>query len=216
MFASGPGGSRTHSIPRSKREWSPGCRPGHRSRVTQAGIEPAWFPACAGLVCQLPAESREPRRSDLNRQLSGSEPDVLPLNYSGGVLCAAISSSSGRRIRTFTGSFKDCQPTISRSPRVSRGSRTRLAGLEDQDLAARSETLLPNQQRKGWELNPQALSGRPFSRRLPSPVGLPFRRHAQTITTTLSRTQGLVVPNNSEWVCSESLSVRFFNAKGVA
>jgi hypothetical protein len=45
---------------------------------------------------------------------------------------------------------------------------------------------------------------------------LPFRRHAQTITTTLSRTQGLVVPNNSEWVCSESLSVRFFNAKGVA
>ena len=45
-----------------------------------------------------------------------------------------ICRGSGKRIRTFIACFKDRRPTISRSPRVPCGSRTRLAGLEGRHL----------------------------------------------------------------------------------
>ena len=41
------------------------------------------------------------------------------------------ASGSGRRIRTSIAWFKARQPAVSRSPRVPRGSRTRLSSLED-------------------------------------------------------------------------------------
>jgi hypothetical protein len=59
--------------------------------------------------------------------------------------------SSGRRSRTFMSSFKDCRPTISRSPRVPGGNQTRLAGLEDRRL----RRLAKGTKRKERESNPQ-------------------------------------------------------------
>jgi hypothetical protein len=48
-------------------------------------------------------------------------------------------------------SFKDCRPTISRSPRVPCGNRTHLAGLEDQGLCHSAK----GTKRKERESNPQ-------------------------------------------------------------
>jgi hypothetical protein len=108
-----------------------------------------------------------PGKSEINQApevgieptFSGSEPDVLPLNYPGVIRptlrkkktahaergttlrnqnhslgawghfeISPRALHSGRRIRTFTSSFKGCQPTISRSPSVSEGKRQRAKG----------------------------------------------------------------------------------------
>ena len=62
---------------------------------------------------------------------------------------------SGRRSRTFMCSFKDRRPTISRSPRVPCGNRTRLPGLVDRCHADRPRA---QKKRKERELNPQGSS----------------------------------------------------------
>src|SRR5262249_44271835 len=73
-----------------------------------------------------------------------------------------------------TSSFKDCRPTISRSPKVPCGNRTHLAGLEDQCL----RRLAKGTKAEGEGVEPSRLIARPFSGRLPSPIGLPFRKAA--------------------------------------
>ncbi len=86
-----------------------------------------------------------------------------------------ILSSSGRSIRTSAVRFKAGEPTASRSPRVPRGGRTRLSGLVNRCLAARPGAQLTQILRaEGEGVEPPKLIARPLSRRLPSPVGLPF------------------------------------------
>lgn len=89
-------------------------------------------------------------------------------------LSKSASFSSGGRNRTHTRWFKASEPTVSRprNIRVPCGTRTHVAGLEDQCLRRSAKGTY---QRKERELNPQGIAARPFSRRLPSPIGLPFR-----------------------------------------
>jgi hypothetical protein len=60
---------------------------------------------------------------------------------------------------------------VSRSPRVPCGSRTHLSGLEDQHLCHSAK----GTKAEGEGVEPSRLIARPFSGRLPSPIGLPFR-----------------------------------------
>ena len=62
--------------------------------------------------------------------------------------------------------------------RVPCGSRTHLASLEGWNLC-RSAKGTYESRRKERESNPQGCYARPLSRRLPSPVGLPFRKAAE-------------------------------------
>ena len=66
---------------------------------------------------------------------------------------------------------------VSRFPRAPRGSRTRLSGLEDRCLcrSARDASRQTISKAEGGGVEPPRLIARPCSRRLPSPVGLPFR-----------------------------------------
>ena len=45
-------------------------------------------------------------------------------------------------------------------------------------LPSKPKESLPHGRRKERESNPQGIAARPFSRRLPSPVGLPFRKQS--------------------------------------
>jgi hypothetical protein len=72
-------------------------------------------------------------------------------------------------------SFKDCRPTISRSPRVPCGNRTHLAGLEDQCLCRSANDAWlaePIESGRGGSRTLKGIMPRPTSNRLPSPVGL--------------------------------------------
>ena len=92
--------------------------------------------------------------------------------------CQTDFEGSGRRNRTLISWFKARQRAVSPSPnvvakRVSCGSRTRLASLEGWHLCrSANDTCL---QAEGEGVEPSRLIAHPFSRRLPSPVGLPFR-----------------------------------------
>ena len=55
--------------------------------------------------------------------------------------------------------------------RAARIGRSRLRSADEHDLYPEERY----QQRKGQELNLQGVAARPLSKRLPSPVGLPFR-----------------------------------------
>ena len=108
---------------------------------------------------------------------------------------------------------------ISRFPRAPRGSRTRLSDLASPRLTARPGThrindcfecgigesnpgrLVGSQEschwtnpadfrRKGRESNPQGLSPRPGSNRVPSPVGLPLRFTARPFTPSFTAFAG--------------------------
>ena len=46
-------------------------------------------------------------------------------------------------------SFKDCRPTISRSPRVPCGNRTHLTGLEDRRLSRSAKSTLLSSGKRG-------------------------------------------------------------------
>ena len=105
---------------------------------------------------------------------AGSEPDVLPVRRprnSKLLDTAALAKVRGEGVRTFIAWFKARQPTVSRSPRVPCGNRTHLAGLEDQHLCRSAK----GTKAEGEGVEPSRLIARPFSRRLPSPIGLPFR-----------------------------------------
>ena len=82
-------------------------------------------------------------------------------------------ASSGRRNRTFISCFKGRRPTVSRSPRVLCESRTRLARLEAWSLCRSAKSTLLSAEGERVELS--RLIARPLSKRLPSPIGLPFR-----------------------------------------
>ena len=88
---------------------------------------------------------------------------------------AIRSTPSGNRTRSasFKGSRRDYAPE-----RVSCGSRTRLAGLEDRSLC-RSAKDTSCFKRKVRESNPQGREARPGSSGVPSPVGLTFRKAAE-------------------------------------
>ena len=95
-------------------------------------------------------------------------------------------SGSGRRSRTFIACFKDRQPTISRSPSHNK-SHCKLQNANFKfaicilqfaiPSLASSLILHPSSflQAEGEGVEPSRLIARPFSRRLPSPFGLPFR-----------------------------------------
>jgi hypothetical protein len=92
-----------------------------------------------------------------NQRPPGSGPGVTTSSDCPGIVHfrhATRHHGSGRRSRTFMSSFKDCRPTISRSPRVPCGNRTRLAGLEDQCLRRSAK----GTKRKERESNPQGSS----------------------------------------------------------
>ncbi len=109
-----------------------------------------------------------------------SERPVLPLDHpalfvsSGHVV---HSKSSGRRIRTFTSCFKGRWPAISRSPNNQEcpaGVEPASPGWKPGTFAARPRARVSSR-RKERESNPQGRQARPLSKRLPSPIGLPFQ-----------------------------------------
>ena len=134
--SSGSGGVRTRSISRFEREWSSGCLPSHFSppSITQGGnrthTRSGLSRAARATLAYLGGEPAPGAGFEPNSP--GSEPGVeatqLPRNQ-----CyrtdTPFARGSGRRNRTFIRDFKDRWPTVSRSPRVSCGSRTRVIGL---------------------------------------------------------------------------------------
>jgi hypothetical protein len=113
-------------------------------------------------------------------------PDCLPSQP----LCELSKSSflsSGGRSRTHTHWFKASEPTISRPRnrwRVPCGNRTHLTGLEDQSLRRSAKGTVVSGRRGSRTLKARA---RPFSGRLPSPIGLPFRSLDGWIRTSVLR-----------------------------
>jgi hypothetical protein len=148
---SGPGGIRTLSISRSEREWSASCLPSHESIEQFRGLE----------------SNQRPPRSERGVTTSS--------NYPGSSEISKLKSPiRGGGFEPPPPGSKPSSLPVSRSPRASRGSRTRLSGLEDRCLgrSARDASISPRAEGEGVE--PPRLIARPFSRRLPSPIGLPF------------------------------------------
>ena len=117
-----------------------------------------------------------------------------PVAYRARCACRVVKGravSSGGRIRTHTHWFKASEPTVSRPRNVclSRLAATRRGALRCSAPLRVAATQVQNR-RKERELNPQGISARPFSRRLPSPVGLPFRKEQFTVRTTSAFAQG--------------------------
>ena len=82
------------------------------------------------------------------------------------------TASSGRRIRTSSPGSKPGGLPLADPRRVPCGSRTRLAGLEDRQPLPLGQGHI---KAEGEGVEPSRLIARPLSRRVPSPVGLPFR-----------------------------------------
>ena len=127
--------------------------------------------------------SIELRGLESNQRPPGSEPGVATSSNHPAVLSLLVRHASrkgsGRRIRTSVAWFKGRQPTVSRSPRVPCGSRTRLSSLEGWRLCRSAKgTCVVDAEGEGVE--PSRLIARRFSKPLPSPVGLPFRKAAVT------------------------------------
>ena len=183
-MTSGSGGIRTLSISRSEREWSASCLPSHdpvRSN-TRGGIQTHMHPVLSRAARPVGVPGRPSkssggwnRTSGLRVQSEASLPAATAPDHLGINLTRSHMSVRGG-IRTSTARFKAGQPAVSRSPRAPRGSRTRLSGLEDRCLGRSARDASRKHSRaEGGGVEPPRLIARPFSRRLPSPVGLPFR-----------------------------------------
>ncbi len=114
---------------------------------------------------------------------SSNHPAVLSMNRESGT-----AKASGRRIRTghrreerWSACFKgrSRRAGISGSPRVPCGNRTHLASLEGWRLC-RSAKGTCCFKAEGEGVEPSRLIARRFSKPLPSPIGLPFRKAAAT------------------------------------
>ena len=105
---------------------------------------------------------------------AGSEPDVLPVRRPRNKQAfrhGRASQGSGRRVEPSSPGSRPGSLPVSRSPRVPCGNRTHLSGLEDQHLCHSAK----GTKAEGEGVEPSRLIARPFSGRLPSPIGLPFR-----------------------------------------
>ena len=121
------------------------------------------------------------RGLESNQRPPGSEPGVTTSSNYPGQCCpsrhARRCKGSGRRIRTFIAWFKARQPTVSRSPitlsECPVGVEPALSSLEGWHLCRSAKGTIIKAEGEGVE--PSRLIARPFSRQLPSPIGLPFR-----------------------------------------
>ena len=131
----------------------------HKWSVSSAGVEPA----ISTLRAWRPL--RRPTRTAVAQE--GVEPSAfLFLREDGRPVAYRANLSSGSWNRTNIVSFKARQPTFSRSPRVSGGSRTRLSGMASPCLTARPRT----QKNRRHPHKQDSVLGHHFSGHLPDPA----------------------------------------------
>lgn len=90
--------------------------PRGQSSVARVGVEPtaSFGLSKGGLPVAYRADTFQFRRLESNQHQRVQSPMSYRLDNPGAI--SLNQRSSGRRGRTFTSSFKDCRPTISRSP----------------------------------------------------------------------------------------------------
>jgi hypothetical protein len=147
--------------------------------VGARGIEPRLSCSQGTRIDHLPRRRfvRSTGRRTRTFIVPGSKPGAIPLGDPRIVLSSGQRSAgqgSGRRTRTSITCSRGKRPTVSRSPRVSCGSRTRLSRLGTRCLPTRPRTLVSG--RRGSRT--LKACARPLSRQVPSPVGSPFRQAA--------------------------------------
>jgi hypothetical protein len=179
----GSGGIRTLSISRSKREWSAGCLPSHNA-VPGAGIEPAasTFRAWRHYQQQLPRSRRFGKEdSNLHRliQSQGACQLADSRERPAGVEPAyrtwearAWPLGPGRYARC---SFSDATFHHGESER-DRGFEPRSPGWKPGVVPLDQSRSAFDSRAEGEGVEPSRLIARPSSSRVPSPIGLPFRK----------------------------------------
>ena len=93
-------------------------------------------------------------------------------------------------------------------PFASSGGTNRTYGLRVQSPASLPTATTPEWERKERELNPQGIAARPFSGRLPSPVGLPFRFPSPRSLDGWIRTSVVRLPKPADWTRSPTSRVK--------
>ena len=143
--------------------------------MAQVGVEPTaslvlsegGLPVAYQGVFSVPGAGVEPASA-------GSEPDILPVRRprNNQLLDRAMRPKvRGKGIEPSSPGSRPGSLPVSPSPKVPCGNRTHVAGLEDQRLRHSAK----GTKAEGEGVEPSRLIARPFSRRLPSPIGLPFR-----------------------------------------
>jgi hypothetical protein len=133
-----------------------GARSGLRTD-TRAGLSRAALPVGA------PGQANEFRGLESNQRFLGQSQALLPLNYPGIKILACCHPRFGEKDSNPHGRFQRPPAYRLADPRISLSAFTN------------PFTVSSTSRRKGRESNPQGRKATPFSRRAPSPVGLPFR-----------------------------------------